>query len=57
MKKYTRFAALLLSVVLIFSMMNICFAAVEDTGFADVDASAWYGSPVSGSAQAPLAPL
>ena len=42
MKKRTRMAAAALSLTLACSLSLPAFAAVEDTGFADVDANAWY---------------
>ena len=42
MRNKTRIAAAALSLALTGSLSLPAFAAVEDTGFADVDASAWY---------------
>lgn len=46
MKKHKRIFALLLAVMMMLSMYSIAGAAVEDTGFADVEASAWYAQDV-----------
>ena len=47
MKICKRFGALLLALVLTFSLSVTAFAAVEDTGFSDVDADDWFaGSAV-----------
>ena len=42
MKICKRFGALLLALVLTFSLSVTAFAAVEDTGFSDVDADDWF---------------
>ena len=42
MKTCKRFGALLLALVLTFSLSVTAFAAVEDTGFSDVDADDWF---------------
>ena len=46
MKNWKRFGALLLSLILVLSLAVPAFAAVEDTGFSDVDANAWYAEAV-----------
>ena len=46
MKKHKRIFVLLLAVMMMLSMYSIAGAAVEDTGFADVEASAWYAQDV-----------
>lgn len=50
MKRYTRFAALLLGVIMMFSMMNICFAA-EGQSFTDVPADADYAEAAAWCAE------
>ncbi len=47
MKNLKRFGALFLSLVLALSLAAPAFAAVEDTGFSDVDAGAWYAEAVT----------
>ena len=42
MRNLKKLAALVTAAVLSLSISIPAFAAVEDTGFADVDASAWY---------------
>lgn len=42
MRTLKRFAALLLAAILTFTLSSAAFAAVDDTGFSDVDAGAWY---------------
>lgn len=42
MRNLKRLAALLMAAALILSMSATAFAAVDDTGFSDVDANAWY---------------
>ena len=42
MKIHKRFGALLLALILTFSLSITAFAAVEDTGFSDVDADDWF---------------
>lgn len=42
MRNLRKMAALLMAAALIFSMSMTAFAAVDDTGFSDVDANAWY---------------
>ena len=44
MKICKRFGALLLALVLTFSLSVTAFAAVEDTGFSDVDADDWFAA-------------
>ena len=44
MKTCKRFGALLLALVLTFSLSVTAFAAVEDTGFSDVDADDWFAA-------------
>jgi len=46
MKKLRQLGALFLALVLTFAMTIPVFAAVDDTGFSDVDASAWYAEAV-----------
>ena len=46
MRNLKRFGALLLSLVLSLSLAVPAFAAVDDTGFSDVDADAWYAEAV-----------
>ena len=46
MRNLKRFGALLLSLVLSLSLTVPAFAAVDDTGFSDVDADAWYAEAV-----------
>ena len=46
MKNLKRFGALFLSVVLALALAIPAFAAVDDTGFSDVDADAWYAEAV-----------
>ena len=41
-KKLAAFLAMMMALVLAFSLSVTAFAAVEDTGFADVAADAWY---------------
>ena len=47
MKHIKQFGALFLSLALAFALAVPAFAAVEDTGFSDVDASAWYAEAVT----------
>lgn len=42
MRNLRKMAALLMAAALIFSMSMTALAAVDDTGFSDVDANAWY---------------
>ena len=44
MKICKRFGALLLALVLTFSLSVTAFAAVEDTGFSDMDADDWFAA-------------
>lgn len=46
MKNLKRFAALFLTLVLALALSVPALAAVEDTGFSDVDADAWYAEAV-----------
>ncbi len=46
MKNLKRLSALLLTLILAFSLAVPAFAAVDDTGFSDVDADAWYAEAV-----------
>ena len=46
MRNLKRFGALLLTLVLSLSLAVPAFAAVEDTGYSDVDADAWYAEAV-----------
>ena len=46
MKKVQRFLAMILSLVLAFTMAPAAFAAEGDTGFSDVSANAWYADAV-----------
>ncbi len=46
MKNVKKFGAMILALVLAFSLAVPAFAAVEDTGFSDVDANAWYAEAV-----------
>ena len=46
MPNQKRLSALLMTAVLILSLSVTAFAAVEDTGFSDVDANAWYAEAV-----------
>lgn len=47
MKNHKRLLSLVLAFVLALSLGIPAFAAVEDTGFADVDAGAWYAEAVA----------
>ena len=42
MRNLKRFWTLLLSLALVLSLCAPAYAAVEDTGFSDVEADAWY---------------
>ena len=44
---FKRFAAAVLSLAVVCSMQMTAFAAVDDTGYADVDAGAWYADAVA----------
>lgn len=46
MRTHKKFFSLVLAFVLAFSLSIPAFAAVEDTGFSDVDAGAWYAEAV-----------
>ena len=46
MRKLKRMGAMVMALVLAFSLSVTAFAAVEDTGFADVAADAWYAEAV-----------
>lgn len=46
-KNLKRVAAFFMTVALILAMSATAFAAVEDTGFADVDANAWHAEAVT----------
>ena len=46
MRNLKRMGAMLMALVLAFGLSVTAFAAVEDTGFADVAASAWYADAV-----------
>lgn len=46
MRAHKKFFSLMLAFVLAFSLGIPAFAAVEDTGFSDVDAGAWYAEAV-----------
>lgn len=47
MRNLKKFAALLLAAVLTLALSVTCFAAVDDTGFSDVAADAWYAEAVA----------
>ena len=47
MKTCKRFGALLLALILTLSLSVTAYAAVEDTGFSDVAADAWYADAVT----------
>ena len=47
MKHMKQFGALFLSLALAFALAVPAFAAVDDTGFSDVDANAWYAEAVT----------
>ena len=47
MKTCKRFGALLLALILTLSLSVMAYAAVEDTGFSDVAADAWYADAVT----------
>ena len=47
MKPCKRFGALLLALILTLSLSVMAYAAVEDTGFSDVAADAWYADAVT----------
>ena len=47
MKTCKRFGALLLALILALSLSVTAYAAVEDTGFSDVAADAWYADAVT----------
>ena len=46
MKNLKRFGSLLLTLVLSLSLAVSAFAAVDDTGYSDVDADAWYAEAI-----------
>lgn len=46
MRNLKRIGAMLMALVMAFSLRVTAFAAVEDTGFADVAADAWYADAV-----------
>ena len=46
MRNLKKLAALLMAAALMFSLAVTAFAAVDDTGFSDVDADAWYAEAV-----------
>ncbi len=46
MKIWKRFGASILTLILAFGLIVPAFAAVDDTGFSDVDANAWYTEAV-----------
>ena len=46
MRNLKRMGAMLMALVLAFSLGVTAFAAVEDTGFADVAVDAWYAEAV-----------
>ena len=46
MRNLKRMGAMLMALVLAFGLSVTAFAAVEDTGFADVAADAWYAEAV-----------
>ena len=46
MRNLKRFGALFLALVLALSLAVPAFAAVDDAGFSDVDADAWYAEAV-----------
>ena len=46
MRNWKRMSAILMALVLVFSLSVTAFAAVEDTGYADVAADAWYAEAV-----------
>ena len=46
MKRLTRVTTVLLAVVMLLAMSLPAFAAVDDTGFTDVAADAWYADAV-----------
>ena len=46
MRKLKRMGAMLMALVLAFSLSVTAFAAVEDTGFSDVAVDAWYAEAV-----------
>jgi len=47
MRKLKKWAALLLTATLVLSLAVTAFAAVDDTGFSDVDAGVWYTDAVA----------
>ena len=47
MRTYKKFFSLMLAFVLAFSLRIPAFAAVENTGFSDVEAGAWYAEAVA----------
>ena len=47
MRNLKRIGAVLTAIALIFSLDLTAFAAVEDTGFSDVSADAWYADAVA----------
>lgn len=47
MRNLKRMGAVLMSLALLFSMTLTAMAALEDTGYADVDAGSWYADAVS----------
>ena len=46
MRKLKKLAALFIAAALTLSMSTTAFAALDDTGYADVDANAWYADAV-----------
>ena len=50
MRNLKRMGAMMMALVLAFSLSVTAFAAVEDTGFADVAADAWYADGVNAMA-------
>lgn len=47
MRNWKRMGAMMMALVLAFSLSVTAFAAVEDTGYADVAADAWYAEAVA----------
>lgn len=47
MRNMKRMRVVLLALALVFSLNLTAFAAVDDTGFSDVDAGSWYADAVA----------